>query len=230
MDRKKITIIVLIILGILFVVGQGGGFMRDDKSDKKPSAARQKEISQEQSGWTSAIKNSLGWMNLLEEIEVSRISKWSVSPSNGKNCSGVLVDGEVVLTMGAANCELSTTIARADEEQELKLRVTEGCEKSRDFARLHRISPVIVAQPHSVQGRVIVAKPNAGTPAESSDIKTWPKLNITYQPTDGKVVSMEDPWTCGSDPVSLIVVPKGGRLTLKCAQCSKKHQLMLSIE
>lgn len=226
MDSKKIAIIVLVIVAILFVVGQGGGVMRDDKSDKNPDQDRQKAISDEQSDWTGAIKGGLGWMNLLEKVDIGRISTWN-STANGGKCSAKVADNHLVLTMNA-KCELSASIEKAGDEQELNLAVIEGCGQSRDFKRTNRISTVIAANPQIVTGRVI-AQPGGGTHTESSDKKSWPKLTVSYKPADGDTVSMQNPWDCGKELDSLIIVPGGGGLKLKCDQCSEEHSLKLRI-
>jgi hypothetical protein len=227
MDSKRVTFIVLVLIAILFVVGQGGGFFRDDKSDKNPDQQRQKEISQEQSGWTGAIQGGLGWLNLLEEIEVSRLSAWSASPVGDANCSGKRADGGIRLTMGAG-CKLSATIAKADEEQTLKLKVVEGCGQSRDFARLNRISPVVVANPHRVLGRIAVS-PSGGKPAED-DNKSWPNISVSFKPKGKDEVTMDDPWACGDKPVTLIILPEGGKLTLNCGSCTNKKRVKIEID
>jgi hypothetical protein len=228
MSSQKVTFIVLVVIAILFVVGQGGGLFRDDKSDKDPDQKRQQEISQEQSGWTGAIQGGLGWLNLLDKLEERRISAWSASPSGDASCTGQRVDGRTILTMGA-ECKLSTSIAKADDEQELKLKVIEGCGESREFARLNRISTVVVeAKPHIVPGR-ITARPSGEALSESAD-KRWPKLWVSFKPTGENEVTMDDPWVCGDKPVTLIIMPQGGTLTLDCGSCTDEKKLKIEID
>jgi hypothetical protein len=229
MDSKKITLIVLVLIAILFVVGQGAGLFRDDTSDEDPNPERQQEISQEQSGWTGAIQGGLGWLNLLDKIELRRFLDWSVSPSEDTNCSVQRADGGIRLIMGA-KCKLSATIAEADDEQELKLKVVEGCGQSREFVRMNRISPVIAAKPHMVPGR-ITARPSGEAPAESDD-DHWPKLSISFKPKpkDEKEVTMDNPWACGDKPVTLIILPEGGKLSLGCGSCTDERELVIAID
>jgi hypothetical protein len=229
MDSKKITLIVLVLIALLFVVGQGAGLFRDDKSDEDPSPERQQEISQKQSGWIGAIKGGLGWLNLLDRIELRRFSDWSVSPSEDTHCSVQRADGGIRLTMGA-KCKLSATIAEADDEQELKLKVEEGCGQSREFVRMKRISSVIAAKPQRVPGR-IPARPSGEAPAES-DEEHWPKLSISFKPKpeNEKEVTMDNPWACGDKPVTLIILPEGGTLSLECGSCTNERALVIAID
>jgi hypothetical protein len=227
MDSKRVTFIVLVLIAILFVVGQGGGLFRDDKNDQNPDQQRQKEISQKQSGWTGAIQSGLDWMNLLDKIELRRLSKWSASPAGDANCSGKLADGRISLTMGA-ECELSAMIAKADDEQALKLKVVEGCSQSREFARLNRISSVVAANPHIVPGRIAVGP--SGNELAEGDEKSWPNLSVSFKPNGEDEVSMDDPWICGDKPVTLIILPEGGKLTLACGSCSDKKRLKIEID
>lgn len=226
MDRKKVSILGLVIIGVLFGVGQGGGFFRNDDSAKEPDQERQREISREQSGWTDPIKRGLGWLGLIDAIEVSRFSKWRRASSGGAKCRGKISDGQLIVTLDA-ECELSATIAPASDEQELKLEVIEGCAQAREFARLDRISLQHVAKPQVESGRITAAL--GGKAGGENSNKEWLSLAVTYKPKDERAVTMGQPWTCGKEPVTLIILPAGGDLTLKCDRCRSGKVLKLRI-
>jgi hypothetical protein len=222
MDSKKVSIIGLVSIGILFAVGLGGGLFRDDDSVDENDQAARREASQEQSGWTGTIKSGLSGLGLIDGIDVQRFRKIIPPPGVTSNCTGKMSGSQYLVTLGAG-CDLTADIKKDGDEQELKLVVTKGCGKARDFARLKRITTAMKVSPHIKPG--IVAGTQGGSiPDESSD--TWPGLIISYKLAEDKEVEMDKPsWVCGDEPFTLIILPKGGTLTLECSKCSGSKKL-----
>lgn len=221
MDSKKVSIIGLVSIGILFAVGLGGGLFRDDESVDENDQDAQGEASQKQSGWTGLIRSGLGGLGLINEIDVRRISVISPLPGTPGNCTGKMSGSQYLVTLGAG-CNLTADIKKDGDEQELKLVVTKGCGEARDFARLKRITTAMKVSPHIKPGMV------TGTQGESSSAEssgTWPGLKVSYQPEDDDKVVKDKPWECGDEPVTLIILPKGGTLTLECSECSGSKKL-----
>ncbi|MEN8206788.1 MAG: hypothetical protein ABFS24_12365 [Pseudomonadota bacterium] len=233
MNTKKVSIIGLIVIGILFAIGQGGGIFREDKDVDENDQAGQRKASQEQAGWTDPIRGGLAPLGLIDGIDVSRVTAKAAaippSPDTAAgNCIEEKSDDHYILKLGAG-CELQADITGIDndDKQSVELNVTGGCDQTRDFARLKRITSAIAVSPHIKVPAIGSGMQVGSTPDESSD--TWPGLKIAYHPNGGNKVEMEEPWKCGDEPVTLIILRKGGTLTLECSECKGSRKLEVQI-
>lgn len=220
MSAKKITIVVLVIIGILFVVGQGGGLFREPgiaNEDKEGQKDASKKL---EGGWVDAIKDGLGGFGFIDDIDMNRIPKLT------SDCVEVESKGHYTFSAGAV-CMLEVNISDipGDDKQLVKLSV-EGCDQERGSARPARIGDIAVMIP----GAPVFITGGGSQDGPSPASGGWPGLNVSYKPANADKVDMDKPWVCGDEPLTLIISPKGGKLTMVCEKCTPGKKLTLRFE
>jgi len=226
MDSKKVSIIGLVVIGILFAVGLGRGLFRENK----PVAKNEREQkARDQAGWANALQNGLDWMGLIDEIDVGRLSV-SKPSRQSSNCQGGESGGNFVVTMGAGCGAVTVQIDAADaaDEQELTLAVRGECSQGRDFSRLKAVTSTRVIRPTIKPGSVTATQ--GGTSAAETGTTMARVKKISFKDYDtGETATQDKGLGCGDAPAKLIIMPAGGELTLECEGCTDGKKLQLQL-